>query len=297
MTKLKKKKVVTKEEIEPEEEEDVENEEGEEEEGEGEEEDEEEPTIKEKERAIDILSLEEKIKKSQQENDENADNISKQKDPLRTKSEDGKVVKKTKQKLTEEIKCLEEKLEIQHKPISRWSRKDLEKYLVDLISKCGDKIQEQIVEEKIGRTEVITSKVKVTKDGRKKLVEELKLEIESLREKKNGDNKDKLTITEQAGVEFIYKLNYLLYHALEEGSKITEDKTNINLDGLCDKLEEDKENILIPIYKQLYIENEELIRKYGTPLMQLAYYTITTVALTGTKNLKKKRLMRSQRQE
>ncbi len=257
-----------------------------------------EPNEVELERGLDVLEFEENLKKMNIENDEDANKIANEKDPLRIQNTEGKTVKKTKQKLSDEIKCLEEKLGLQHKPISRWSRMDLEKYLVELIAQCGNKIQEKMMEDKIGNTETVTTKVKLDKDGKKKMVETLKTEIDAVRNKKSGiDPKEKkMTLSEQGGVDFLYKVNFLLYYALENGSKITEERTNINLEGLTDQLLEDKENILIPIYKQLYNENKEIIEKYGTALMQLCFYTISTCAVCATTNLKKKHSMRLQMQ-
>lgn len=223
-------------------------------------------------RANDILKIENCLLEDEVRKIDAAKEILSQPDP--TKDVDSK--KKTKTQLIEDIKTLEHSLGLPPKSISKWTKKPLERYLVELINKAGLELQESQV---LGsKSETTIEEINTAKD---RLVKETKIEMENIKK----DSLDK-----NQGAEFLYRMHFTTMYLLERISVMTENKTNVNLTGICDRLEEDKTKILMPLYIQIYKENEEIIKTYGNPGMQLLFYTLTVMGASAAMNIKKKQM-------
>lgn len=231
------------------------------------------------EKTIDIISMEEKILNIGKKKDDIIDDIIS--DPLHMLDEKGKKKDKTKKQLQDEIKIVEDKLNIRNAPITRLSKPDLEKYLVELIGKLGQKIQEN----NITKTEQVNESI--TDDPRVRIQNEIKKQNNELKAKiETSQDNGNMAVTE--GAEFLYRANFMLFYLMERVSVLTEDRVKTNLVGIVDKLEEDKNKILLPIYYKLFREHKAIIQEYGSPLMELAFYAISTMGSVAGENFKKK---------
>lgn len=225
-------------------------------------------------RAQDILNIEQTLIQESTKQIESAKEIINAPDPLLTKSENGDTKKKTKGELIDDIKQLEQAMNLPNKAVSRLTKTQLEKYLVELIQKSGEQIQEQALLQ--NTSQINAEDIKTAKD---RIMYESKSEMDKVKR----DN-----VLHSQGGEFLYRAHFTIMYLLEKASVATEERTNVNITGVCDRMETDKDKVLMPLYLQIYKENEEIIKQYGNPIMQLVFYTLSTCGLAAADNIRKK---------
>ena len=191
------------------------------------------------------------------------------------------VGKKTKQELLADIKRLELALGKQHKPVSKFSRVQLEQYIVSLLDESARTIQNNDINAKLDN-------IKMPKDEKLKTnMEELKQRIREGQAQKPSDQ-GAADVESKAMAEFLYRANFLLMYGLEHVTKAYEDELGTSVAGATDQMIKDKNDILIPIFMKLYKEHADTIKQYASPVMELAFYNVTLLSSSAAINVKKK---------
>ncbi len=216
-------------------------------------------------KAVSIVELEDKLNKMSE-----IPNIPKE-----------SVVKKTKQELLSDIKSLELALGKQHKPVSKFSRVQLEQYIVSLIEESSKTIQNNDISAKLDN-------LKIPKDETiKSNMEELKQKLREDQAKK-GQNGQQTPDESRGYADFLYRANFLLLYGLERVSVMYEDEMGTSLQGATEQMQKDKNDILIPIYMKLYKEYADSIKQYATPMVELGLYNVQLMGSAAAGNIKKK---------
>jgi hypothetical protein len=200
-----------------------------------------------------------------------------------------------KYEVTKEIKAIELSLGLKHKRVTGVSVDDLEKYLTELNAMPRPLETEltsiPIPPDVYNRKDTLPSSQQG--DVIDPIIAKKHLTQQStLRTPQPGQNPNSLssTRTDDNMVDFLFRANLMLFNGMELLSQKTEGQTGINFQGISERLIHDKQNgtALNDIYKKIYQENSEVIKTYGSPLMELSFYTLATCSVAATQNLKKK---------
>lgn len=191
------------------------------------------------------------------------------------------VGKKTKQELLADIKRLELALGKQHKPVSKFSRVQLEQYIVSLLDESARTIQNNDINSKLDNLKL--PKEEAVRNN----IEELKQKLREDQAKK-GQNGQQSPDECRGYADFLFRANFLVLYGLERVSLMYEDEMGTSLQGASDQMQKDKNDILIPIYMKLYKEYAESIKQYATPMVELALYNVQLMGSTAAMNVKKK---------
>lgn len=240
-----------------------------------------------KERAKDIIELDQKLENAKVANEAQVAKILESaKGTANGASDDntnkgGRKKKQTVAQLRESIKALEDKLGVTERSLSKLAKPELQKYLAELMVKAGEKIELDEMEKTISTpVKVIDTKTKLLKE-----VQDNANEIHEVMDKEVVTDSD----LNKMWAKTMYTANVGLFNFLENVSKRFEDKIHTNLNGLSEKInqEEDKQT-LIDIFTDIAKENQDVVKKYMTPMNRLAMYNVQAIGLTAAGNFKKK---------